>query len=115
MNRTNVGIFEGMVTMTSSLTDRNEGKSDKNPHLTIRYHSGTFYLKQQVLINRQYPNWDISGEFKAPTQKGTWPAFWITGANSWPPESDFMEFKGNARCNQNTYDGRWQGKITTVA
>ena len=25
-----------------------------------------------------------------------------------------MEFKGSSGCNQNTYDGRWQGKITLV-
>ncbi|MGH7951897.1 MAG: RICIN domain-containing protein, partial [Limisphaerales bacterium] len=79
------------------------------------YNSGTFYLKQQITINRQYPVWDISGQFKVPAQKGCWPAFWMTGANSWPPESDFMEFKGSTGCNQNTYNGSWQGKITTVS
>jgi len=115
MNQTNVTVAGGIVTMTSSLTNNYEGKSRANPHLTIRYDSGTFYLKQQITISPQYPVWDISGQFKAPTQKGTWPAFWLTGANSWPPESDFMEFKGSTGCNQNTYDGHWQGKITKVS
>jgi hypothetical protein len=58
--------------------------------------------------------WDISGYFKVPTQTGTWPAFWMTGANSWPPESDFAEFKGSTGCNQNTYNGSWQTSTTTV-
>lgn len=115
MNETNVVVSGGMVTLTSTLTNRYEGRSGKNPHLTIRYDSGTFYLKQPIVISRQYPVWDISGQFKVPTQKGTWPAFWITGADSWPPESDFMEFKGSTGCNQNTYDGHWQGKITKVS
>jgi len=114
MNQTNVTVSGGIVKLTSSLTNSYEGTSSKNPYLTIRYNSGTFYLKQQITINRQYPVWDISGQFKVPTQIGTWPAFWITGANSWPPESDFMEFKGSTGCNQNTYNGKWQGKITTV-
>jgi beta-glucanase (GH16 family) len=114
MDPTNVGVLSGTVTLTSSPTNSYEGRSSKNPHLTIRYNSGTFYLNHKITISQQYPAWDISGEFKVPTQKGTWPAFWLTGANSWPPESDFMEFKGSHGCNQNTYNGRWQGKITTV-
>jgi beta-galactosidase len=115
MDPTNILVSEGQVTITASPVNHYQGRSSKNPHLAIHYVSGTFYLKQQITINRQYPAWDISGQFKVPTQKGTWPAFWITGANSWPPESDFMEFKGSDGCNQNTYDGRWQGKITTVS
>lgn len=114
MDPTNVAVAGGVVTLTSAPAPGGEGRSSKNPRLTIHYNSGTIFLKQQIVISRQYPAWDISGEFQAPTQKGTWPAFWMTGANSWPPESDFMEFKGGAGCNQNTYDGHWQGKITTV-
>jgi hypothetical protein len=115
MNATNVTVSSGMVTMTSSLTNHYEGASTASPYLTIRYNSGTFYLKQQVTINSQYPLWDLSGEFKVPTVTGTWPAFWMTGANSWPPESDFMEFKGCDCCGGNTYDGSWQTQVTTVS
>jgi hypothetical protein len=114
MNQTNVTVSDGVVTLTSSPTNGHEGASRASPHLTIRYNSGTFYLKQPITVSQQFPTWDISGQFKVPTQTGTWPAFWMTGVNSWPPESDFMEFKGSAGCNQNTYDGTWRGKITTV-
>jgi hypothetical protein len=114
MNQTNVSVSDGVVTLTSLPTNGHEGTSQAPPHLTIRYNSGTFYLKQQISINQQFPIWDISGQFKVPTQIGTWPAFWMTGVNSWPPESDFMEFKGSPGCNQNTYDGSWRGKITKV-
>jgi hypothetical protein len=114
MNITNVTIRNGMVTLTSSMTNHYEGISTSPPYLTIRYNSGTFYLKQQVTVNSRYPLWDISGEFKVPTITGTWPAFWMTGAHGWPPESDFMEFKGCAGCGGNTYDGSWQTNITTV-
>lgn len=29
--------------------------------------------------------------------KGTWPAAWLTGAKSWPPEIDLAEWKGNGK------------------
>ena len=115
MNATNIVVSGGMVTVTSSLTNTYEGKSSVSPFLTIRYNSGTFYLKQQITISAQYPVWDISGQFEVPTQTGTWPAFWMTGANSWPPESDFMEFKGGSTCGQNTYNGSWQTSYTNIS
>ena len=115
MNATNVTVSGGVVTLTSSLTNTYEGTSSKSPNLTIRYNSGTFYLKQQITIDAQHPVWDISGQLKVPTQTGTWPAFWITGANSWPPESDFMEFKGSSTCWQNTYNGSWQTSHTNIS
>jgi len=115
MDQTNVVVAGGVVTLTSSPTKADEGVSSSSPHLPVRYNSGTIYLKQQITISPQFPIWDIAGQFKAPTHKGTWPAFWMTGVNSWPPESDFMEFKGSSGCNQNTYDGKWQGRITAVS
>lgn len=115
MNASNVLVSSGVVTLVSSLTNTYEGASSLSPYLTIRYNSGTFFLKQKITISAEYPIWDISGQLMVPTQTGTWPAFWITGANSWPPESDFMEFKGSSTCWQNTYNGSWQNAKTTVS
>ncbi|MDP4208457.1 MAG: glycoside hydrolase [Bacteroidota bacterium] len=70
---------------------------------TIHYYSGTVYAKTKVLVNDQYPNWEVKGDFQCSSVKGTWPAFWLTGAWTWPPESDIMEFKGNSNCWQNTF------------
>ncbi len=114
MNATNLTVSHGMVTLTSSPVTGSEGESHASPHLPIRYHSGTFFLKHKITINKQYPVWDVSGQFKVPAQIGAWPAFWMTGADSWPPESDFMEFKGSDGCNQNTYNGHWLTHITPV-
>src|SRR5580704_3979023 len=72
MNATNVIISNGVVIITSSLTNHYEGVSAASPYLTIRYNSGTFYLNQHVTVNSQYPLWDISGQFKVPTVTGTW-------------------------------------------
>lgn len=82
---------------------------------TYNYSSGTVYSKWQVVVNSTYPTWDISGDFQCASQRGTWPAFWVTGANTWPPEVDQMEFKGSTTCWQNTYDGAWESLGTTVS
>ena len=39
----------------------------------------------------------------------------MTGANSWPPESDILEYKGDARNWFNTYDGGWENTIVGVS
>jgi len=89
--------------------------STKDPYLPIYFHSGTVYAKQQILINTTYPYWEVSVDLQTPTSSGTWPAFWITGVNTWPPESDIVEVKGTTSIWQNTYDGAWQTKLTTVS
>jgi hypothetical protein len=80
-----------------------EGNSTSSPYLKIKYHSGAVHAKHQVLINDQYPNYEVRGDFQAPSSRGTWPAFWLTGAWSWPPESDILEFKGNSNNWFNTF------------
>jgi Ricin-type beta-trefoil lectin domain-like len=115
MFSTNVTFSGGVMTLTSWLTNSYEGASSKSPYLTIRYNSGTVYLKQELTISAQYPILDVSGDFQVPSQTGAWPAFWLTGVNTWPPESDMMEFKGGSTCGQNTYNGSWQISLTSVS
>ena len=38
----------------------------------------------------------IEGRFKAPSQKGTWPAFW-TLQDGWPPEIDILEIPASRK------------------
>ena len=71
------------------------GKSSCYPYLPIHYYSGAIHSKLQIVVNDKYPEYEIKGQFKAPIQPGTWPAFWLTGAETWPPEIDILEFKGN--------------------
>jgi hypothetical protein len=79
------------------------------------------HLKQQIKVTPELPYWEIRGDFQAPTAFGSWPAFWITGAWSWPPEVDILEFKGNSTNWQNTVTGpawnqtTWSTDKTTVA
>lgn len=85
---------------------------------SIHYLSGTVYAKAIPVVDNNWPKWHFSGEFQCESQRGTWPAFWITGADSWPPESDFMEFKGSNTCWTNTYkneSGNWSSVGTPVS
>jgi len=46
----------------------------------------------------RYPlnkNCYIEGSFKMPNRSGFWPAFWLNGNYSWPPEIDIFEYLSN--------------------
>jgi beta-glucanase (GH16 family) len=108
----------GVLTIKATRITWDEGTSSADPHLPIHYHSGALHARQQVLVTDQFPNWEVKGEFQAPSTRGTWPAFWLTGANSWPPESDILEFKGDTRNWFNTYrnaSGAWSNTIVGVS
>ena len=108
----------GVLAIKAARITWNEGNSSADPYLPIRYHSGAIHAKPQVVVNDQFPNWEVKGEFQAPSARGTWPAFWLTGVNSWPPESDILEFKGDGRNWFNTYKnagGGWSNTIVSVS
>lgn len=98
-----VNFSGGVMTLTANRITWDEGNSSATPYFPIRYHSGAVHAKHQVLINDQFPNYEVKGDFQAPSARGTWPAFWLTGAWSWPPESDILEFKGNSNNWFNTF------------
>lgn len=116
-NHNQISLSGSEMTITATRLASSPGNSTANgfTNVAIWYNSGACYAKQQVLINDQFPSYTISGDFAVPTSRGTWPAFWITGVNSWPPESDIMEFKGSTTNWQNTYDGAWENKLTNVS
>jgi hypothetical protein len=116
-NHDQISVSGGVLTIKATRLSSSPGNSTANgfTNLAIWYNSGACHAKQQVLINDQFPSYTISGDFAVPTVKGSWPAFWITGVNSWPPESDIMEFKGSSTNWQNTYDGGWESKQTSVS
>ncbi len=65
-----------------------EKKWRKYSHLT-----GVVYLPFS-----KYPlngNIYIEGKFRMPDKSGFWPAFWLNGNNSWPPEIDIFEYLSN--------------------
>ncbi|MEU6415253.1 hypothetical protein [Microbispora sp. NPDC046933] len=98
-----ISLSGGVLTLTATRITWDEGTSTANPHPAIHYHSGAIHARDQVVVNDQFPNWEVKGDFQAPSARGTWPAFWLTGVNSWPPESDILEFKGDGRNWFNTF------------
>ncbi|MEK8170603.1 glycoside hydrolase [Streptomyces sp. M19] len=98
-----ISLSGGVLTLHASRISWDEGTSSSSPHLPIHYHSGAVHAKHQVLITSQFPNYEVRGEFQAPSAPGTWPAFWLTAVSGWPPESDILEFKGDARNWFNTF------------
>lgn len=117
MRAANISVASGVLTLTSSPTS-GVGNSSSSPYLAIHYYSGTVYAKTIPVVNDAWPKWHFKGEFQCESQTGTWPAFWATGADSWPPESDFMEFKGSTTCWLNTYknpSGGWSSVGTAIS
>ncbi|PFH46338.1 glycoside hydrolase family 16 protein [Amanita thiersii Skay4041] len=84
-------------------TNANPPTSTSNPHPAIHYISGAVHAKAQITVT-QSNSYTLSGEFSSPTVRGTWPAFWLTAVNSWPPEADIGEWKGTANNWFNTFN-----------
>lgn len=85
-----------------------EGKSNKDPFLKIKYHSGAIHAKHQLMVSNEWPQYEVGGSFRAPVVKGSWPAFWLTAVKSWPPECDILEYKGDSINWMNTFITRSQ-------
>ncbi len=103
MYKKQIILKEGVLELKATRLKKNEGKSRLDPYLPINYHSGAVHAKHQIATTREYPEYVVSGEFKAPIAAGTWPAFWLTAVDGWPPETDILEFKGDDVNWQNTF------------
>ena len=70
------------------------GKKAKfnNKEIPVDYTSGAIDTKGHFEVKYGY----IEGRFKAPWQKGTWPAFW-TLQDGWPPEIDILEIPASRK------------------
>ncbi|GAA4306916.1 hypothetical protein GCM10023163_32310 [Aestuariibaculum suncheonense] len=113
----NITLKKGGILQINAVWNqgKDEGKSKSDPHLPIAFHSGAVHLKKHITVTEKLAYWEISGDFQAPTHFGAWPAFWITGAETWPPEIDMLEFKGSSTCWQNTVTGKdWRNTIWTT-
>lgn len=70
---------------------------------SLTYNSGTVYAKQHFTVAAD-GGLDFQANFVAPVEEGTWPAFWLDGVNSWPPEIDLAEWKGDGKISFNTFN-----------
>ncbi|KAL4959224.1 glycoside hydrolase family 16 protein [Aspergillus stella-maris] len=95
MDSNHVSVADGILTLTAVPIT---GEEDP-----IYYLSGTVHAKQTFTVSAG-GGYDISAEFIAPVEKGTWPAFWLNAATGWPPEIDIAEWKGTRQILFNTFN-----------
>ncbi|KAA1466829.1 hypothetical protein DENSPDRAFT_767997 [Dentipellis sp. KUC8613] len=103
---THISVANGTLTLTATKTTTSQPPSTAAPFPAIHYLSGTVYAKEQVTVGGSggAPGYTLSGEFLPPTAVGTWPAFWLTAVDGWPPESDVGEWKGTQDVWFNTFN-----------
>lgn len=91
------------LTETSVYSPNQADAGSASKPLKINYLACTVYAKQHFTVD-EGSGLDFSAEFIAPTTKGTWPAFWLTAVQGWPPEIDIAEWKGNGDISFNTFN-----------
>lgn len=74
MDPSHVVIDNGTVTLTAVKVSGQKPASQGGKTIPINYLSGTIYAKDHFNVSVG-GGYDFSGEFKATTTKGTWPAF----------------------------------------
>ncbi|KAI1393624.1 glycoside hydrolase family 16 protein [Hypoxylon trugodes] len=95
MDQSQVGLSGGVLTLTATPKSGLGG--------SLKYLSGAIHSKDKFTVAKG-GGYDFTGEFKATTTKGTWPAFWLNAASGWPPEIDMAEWKGSGKISFNTFN-----------
>lgn len=103
MNPSQIKYSNGTLTLTAKKVSGQSPATSGGKTIAINYLSGTVHAKEHFNVSRG-GGYDFSGEFKATTTKGTWPAFWLSGVDSWPPEIDMAEWKGSGKISFNTFN-----------
>ncbi|KAE8443444.1 hypothetical protein EG329_001841 [Mollisiaceae sp. DMI_Dod_QoI] len=103
MTKSHIAISSGVLTLTASSVTGEKPASQGGKSIPIHYLSGTVHAKDKFNVS-QSGGYDFNAEFKATTTKGTWPAFWLTAVDGWPPEVDLAEWKGSGKVSFNTFN-----------
>ncbi|KAK1772158.1 glycoside hydrolase [Phialemonium atrogriseum] len=103
MDKAHVKIDSGTVTLTAQRVTGQKPASHGGQSIDIHYLSGAIHARENFTVARG-GGYDFTGEFRAPTMKGSWPAWWLTGVSSWPPEIDMAEWKGSGKISFNTFN-----------
>lgn len=103
MDKAHVSISGNTLTLTAQPVTGQKDASHGGKAIPIHYLSGAVNAKQHFTVQPK-GGFDFSGDFQATTTKGTWPAFWLTAVNGWPPEVDMAEWKGSGKISFNTFN-----------
>lgn len=90
-----------ILTATPSANEPNSEHGDGS--IPVHYRSGAVHSKETFTVKKG-GGYDFNTEVLVNPVKGTWPAFWVSGAESWPPEIDFLEWMGDGKVLFNTWN-----------
>ncbi|KAI0024794.1 hypothetical protein F4780DRAFT_555447 [Xylariomycetidae sp. FL0641] len=85
MDKNQVKFSDGQLTLTAKKVTGQKDAYHGGHNIKINYLSGAISAKERFNVSRG-GGYDFLGEFRATTTKGTWPAFWLTAVDGWPPE-----------------------------
>jgi galactan endo-beta-1,3-galactanase len=103
MDKSQVKLADGVLTLTAKPVSGQKPASHGGKSITIKYLSGAVNAKEHYTVTKG-GGFDFIGDFKATTTRGTWPAFWLTYVDGWPPEVDMAEWKGSGKISFNTFN-----------
>lgn len=103
MSPSQVSLSNSTVTLRATRTYNQPQATHGGRPLDIRYLSGAVNAKEHFTTERG-GGLDFKAELKATTTRGTWPAFWLTYVDGWPPEVDMAEWKGSGKISFNTFN-----------
>jgi beta-glucanase (GH16 family) len=93
----------GILTLTAQRVTGQPPATHAGKQIPINYLSGAVGARQNFTVAKG-GGLVFSASFLAPVTKGTWPAFWLTGVSSWPPEIDMAEWKGSGKVSFNVFN-----------
>ncbi|KAH9889641.1 concanavalin A-like lectin/glucanase domain-containing protein [Xylariomycetidae sp. FL2044] len=94
---------DGALTLTATPVTGEPPAENGGVEYPVHYLSGAVHAAQTFAVAAG-GGYDFSGEFRATTTYGTWPAFWLTAVSGWPPEIDMAEWKGSGDVSFNTFN-----------
>lgn len=103
MSSGQVSVSDGYLVITADPASGEPPAEHGGNQIPINYLSGAIHAQNTFTVTSG-GGLDFSADFLAPVDRGTWPAFWVTGADSWPPEIDIAEWKGSGDISFNTFN-----------
>lgn len=96
---------DATLTLTAEPVTGEAPASSGGQSIEVKYRSGAVHARETFTVQADSgAGYDFAAEFRAPTGTGTWPAFWLTGVDSWPPEVDMAEWKGSGDISFNVFN-----------
>ncbi|CAK7215557.1 hypothetical protein SBRCBS47491_002521 [Sporothrix bragantina] len=91
------------LTITAKPVSGQKSTKQGGKTIAIHYLSGAVHAQKHITVDKG-TTVELAGDFRATVTKGTWPAFWLTAVDGWPPEVDMAEWKGSGKISFNTFN-----------